>query len=69
MMNGILPDLVIIFMIIQSDMDCVKILKIGSILVFIALSLKEFIQPIGVEEKEKKNLKELGMISLFRRVC
>jgi hypothetical protein len=49
-------------------MDCVKIPKIGSIPVFIGLSLREFIRQIGVKMAEKKNLKDIAMIS-SRRVC
>jgi hypothetical protein len=44
-------------------MDCVKIPKIGSILVFIGLLLREFIRLIGEGMAERKNLKDLGMIS------
>ena len=65
-MNGILRYIVIIFMIIRLDMDCVKIPKIGSILVFIGLLLMEFIQPIGVKIAERKNLKDIGTISRVR---
>ena len=43
-------------------MDCVKIPKIGRILVFIGLSLREFIQVIGVQMAEKKNLKGIETI-------
>ncbi|WP_334310839.1 hypothetical protein [Nodularia spumigena] len=46
-------------MIIRFDMDCVKVPKIGSIPVFIGLSLREFIQPIGVKMAERKSLKDI----------
>jgi len=49
-------------------MDCVKIPKIGSILVFIGLLLREFIRLIGEGMAERKNLKDIAMIS-SRRVC
>jgi len=67
-MNGILSFIAIIFMIIRFDMDCVKIPKIGSILVFIGLLLREFIRQIGVKMAERKNLKDIATIS-SRRVC
>ena len=62
MMNGILRFIVIIFMIIQFDMDCVKIPKIGSTLQFIGLLLREFIRKIGEGMERKKNHREFGMI-------
>jgi hypothetical protein len=61
-MNGILSFIVIIFIIIQFDMDCVKIPKIGSILVFIGLLLREFIRLIGEGMAERKNQRDFGMI-------
>jgi hypothetical protein len=43
-------------------MDCVKIPKIGSILVFIGLLLREFIRLIGEGMAERKNQRDFGMI-------